>query len=68
MSRQVQDTFGLTGVGEFGQELWNLWQDSDNPLYKSYQDAEDAAKEAFAAAQAMSDATGEAAQEAWSYA
>lgn len=68
MSRQVQDTFGLTGVGEFGQELWNLWQDSDNPLYKSYQDAEDAAKEAFAAAQAMGDATGEAAQEAWSYA
>ena len=68
MSRQVQDTFGLTGIGEFGQELWNLWQDSDNPLYKSYQDAEDAAKEAFAAAQAMGDATGEAAQEAWSYA
>lgn len=68
MSRQVQDTFGLTGVGEFGQELWNLWQNSDNPLYKSYQDAEDAAKEAFAAAQAMGDATGEAAQEAWSYA
>ena len=68
MSRQVQDTFGLTGVGEFGQELWNLWQDSGNPLYKSYQDAEDAAKEAFAAAQAMGDATGEAAQEAWSYA
>lgn len=68
MSRQVQDTFGLTGVGELGQELWNLWQDSDNPLYKSYQDAEDAAKEAFAAAQAMGDATGEAAQEAWSYA
>lgn len=68
MSRQVQDTFGLTGVGEFGQELWNLWQDSGNPLYKSYQDAEDAAKEAFAAAQAMRDATGEAAQEAWSYA
>ena len=68
MSRQVQDTFGLTGVGEFGQELWNMWQDSDNPLYKSYQDVEDAAKEAFAAAQAMGDATGEAAQEAWSYA
>lgn len=66
--RNAYDSFGKLGVGEFGKQLWDAWQDAEEPLFKSYQEVEEAAKAAEVAAAKMGDRTKEAAQSAWDYA
>lgn len=66
--RNVYDSFGTLGVGEFGKQLWEAWRDAEEPLFKSYREVEDAAKAAELAAEDMGERTDEAAQSAWDYA
>lgn len=66
--QSAQKSFGKLGAGEFGKQLWDTWQDAEEPLFKSYQEVEEAAKAAELAAKGIGDRTDEAAKSAWDYA
>ena len=66
--RNSYDQFGVFGGGEFGKQLWDAIQASDNPLFAGYKDIVAAAEEATAAARNLGDRTGIAAKAAWDYA
>ena len=66
--RNAYDSFGRLGTGEFGKQLWETWQDAEEPLFKSYQEVEEAAKAAELAAKDIGERTDEAAKSAWDYA
>lgn len=66
--RNAYDSFGRLGTGEFGKQLWEAWQDAEEPLFKSYQEVEEAAKAAELAAKDIGERTDEAAKSAWDYA
>lgn len=66
--RNVYDSFGTLGVGEFGKQLWEAWQDAEEPLFKSYREVEDAAKAAEESVKGMANETDAAQQSAKDYA
>ena len=66
--QSAQKSFGKLGAGEFGKQLWDTWQDAEEPLFKSYQEVEEAAEAAELAAKDIGERTDEAAKSAWDYA
>lgn len=62
------EQFGVLGTGEFGKQLWDAIQASDEPLFAGYKDAQEAAQAAAEAAKDLENRTDAAAEAARNYA
>lgn len=51
----------------YGDQLWEVWRDSDNDPFEGYNDLSPAIKEAVKYAESLTDQTSDAAKEAWAY-
>ena len=51
----------------YGDQLWEVWRDSDNDPFEGYNDLGPAIEEAIKYAESLADQTSDAAKEAWAY-